>query len=340
MNPFDEDTNPQAFSQILDPSSGQQQAPDLGGMAEVLGQSASDPAQPSIFEQGRQWAQGNPMGAQILLHTFMSMAKGGGRNFADTLGQGVAQGAQAGLMFQADQEQKKGKKAKEEQEQKNKQQELDLRGRQVAVGEEDLSLRKEEAPLNRKHKQAATAALEQQTQVQGQLAPLERQQIQARIAQLQQSLAESKDAIQTNSIRRQLIALQVVEQGLTNEGKGLENTKERQFQDDMSGLTSQERLALRQGSSAKVKTEDDKILEFANKNLELFSDGAGKVNVPAAREAYYKIVGKQTPEAAAAAQAAAKMSPAEKLAWDKARGAVPVGKPYRGPDGKLYTRKN
>jgi len=349
MNPFDEETGPASFTELLNPTQAQAQAPQMpdgAGMAAVLG--AGDPAQPSMFERGRAWASENPMGAQMLLHTFMRMAQGGGKNLADTVGQGVASGAQAGLFHMAQSKQDKEKSEKQKREDAQKQQEFDLNNRRVNIAEEDLNLRQANAPIDRSFKQAQTKKLENETQQSQNQAPLVIEQMKAKIAATQQEILNSRDAITTNKLRRQLLGLQAAAQAFENdlnkvyapsergakvEGQELQNESRRQantadqrLNSDMDTLTPQQRLTMGKGGR-QGKTEQEMYADFLARNMDLF-DGDGTK----ARQAWEAA--NMTPEKQAAQEQATR------AAFEKARSSVKVGELYKGPDGKTYRRKN
>lgn len=214
MATFDEQTNPQAFSQILQPQAATQQAPQMpagaddngGGMAAVLHPQ-------NVFEHGKQWASENPLGAQMLLHTFMRMAQGGGASLVDSIGQGVATGAQAGLLNLAQQKQDAQDQQKIQLDQQNKAADQSIRSRQVGVSEGDLALKKSNAPVEQGYKKALTGKLESETQIAKDQAPLHIAALNAKLLQLDDMIKTSTDARKTAELQRQKTAMEITRDG-------------------------------------------------------------------------------------------------------------------------------
>lgn len=331
INP--QDLDEQSFGQILMPQQAQQPAPmpeQGGGMAEVLQGEAADPGAPSMFEKGQNFAKQNPMAAQMLLHTFMRMAQGGGRSFGDTLGKGVAAGAAGGLMHLAQGKQDEEKKAAQQRQQEKEKKDWELRERGVAVNEGQLGIQEQEAavragdaPSNRRLKNAQANKYEIEAGQDAQAGPLKLQQIQAQIAAVQQGLVTSRDALKTAQLGRQLTALQLQEKGikisldkqygasergaaitgaqLQNQGRSLDNMGKEQELADEGTLTPEQRLARTAKGNTAAKpavSEEDKFLAFTQRNADMFVDDKGNFVPAKAREAWTKL--RTTPEQATA----------------------------------------
>lgn len=359
----DDDLDGQSFGQLLAPQQTPVQGPSAseGGLGQILG---AQGAEPSMFEKGQQFAQQNPMASQMLLHTFMRMAQGGGRNFADTLGKGVAAGAGAGLMHLAQGKQDKEKADATQRQQQKEQQDFGLRDRAASVNEGQLGIQKREADLkegdapgNRRLRNAQASKYENEIGLDNQAAPLKLQQIQAQIAAVQQSMATSRDSLKTAQLGRQLTGLQIqerqvqleldktyapVERGikvtqghLANQGAGLQNMGMEQELADNSTLTTEQRIQARRGGTGKTPVSDeDRFLKFVQDNQDFLPLGKdGKSYDPVkTRELFEQL--RMTPQMRQQQEAE------YNAAMQAARAAVKVGENYRGPDGRMWKRKN
>ena len=357
MNLFDEETGPAAFSQILQPqeAQAQPQAPEMpGGLGAVLMGGASDPEQPSLFERGRQFAQENPMAAHVLLNTFMTMARGGHSSFGEALGQGVANGAVAGLTYQAQGKADKEKAEKDAREKEIKDKELNLRERGVNIQEGQFNLQQAEAPVKRRYQTAQAASLEQQTGERAANAGLMTEQLRARIAQIQSEIANTKDLQKSRALQRTLTGLQIAQQQfeldmdkeykpgereaaltgkqLNNQGQNIQNQAGQQQLDDEATLSPQERLARTAKGTKAAKTDDEMFNEFFTRNADIFNGDGAKAR------AAWAAAGNGGKAGASAVLD--KTHPEFKARLDAARSAVKIGETYRRPDGQLAIRKN
>lgn len=346
-NVFDEETGPQSFSQILQPQGAPAAAPQMpeGGMAEVM-----SPQGPGIFERGKAWAEANPMPAQMLLHTFMRMAQGGGANLADTIGQGVSHGAQAGLMHLAQGKQEQQQQQETARKQGNVEADRKLQERGVAIREGQFGLEKQQAPVDQAFKQAQTKKINTETGIAEQQAPLQLKAIEAKIMQVQQAIEGDRDGLKTNQLRRQLMGLQIAKQAFEHDldqtygaaerdvklrtsqfgAEAASTTTERALMEteDLKTLTPEARL--NRGSKGKAgKTEQEQFIDFATRNADLFTDTDGKFDANGAQEAWQRL---RNPNHDAEKAAS------EKTQIEAALQKVKVGEIVQAPNGKYYRR--
>lgn len=330
------------------------------GMAELLGgQQAPEVAPPQqeqsgmadVLGQAKQGLAANPMIANAMLHTMLSLAAG--HNF----GSAVANGGRAALMMQAQgkQDELTNRKMTNEEAQtaaNNKRAdaaetranaEVTQGNRRLDIADRAETRQSQESAARTGFTQAQTKNVNQKTEQQGQSFGLELDKHRADIARIQQEIASSKDQMATRSLQRQLDQaklkyadamyqaelshkdLKNVEQAQTNDKQQMQNSDYRGAPQEMRQASA---TGVTTGGGKGGKTEEDHRQDFFSKNAELYTDPkTGQIDINRLLGDFQKVrSGTQTDPNAA---------------LKSARDAVKVGEPYRDPaSGKLYIRRN